>query len=340
MKIIHNHQPQFFKQYSQFKDLSDFNRNFEMWAADIKKVIPKRQYNFLVTLKKFMAKVAGISTAKYKTIVKASNDTYNAPTSERTAQRIMPLLAKFGIVKMYDSKMQKTNLRGANIIVFQRYDVKKAKAFLQFKNGGTEEINETVKIVATTTTNTNDTKNENGGTLNNTTKTINIKLLNTNKARVYNHAATLVKKFKIQKTKTITLFTKTIRPLSFVSRLKDILYKNNVFKNDVNEIVSICYAKVYAYTKFDAWKEHKDTMLEHCYRIVEDVIMKQSLLKIKSLKGFINHRLDQEIEAYIHNEIEKIHTPTQNVCQKIVDIYSNALENSSRKPPFYNWLEE
>lgn len=71
MTISYSNDPKMYKSLSQFTDLKDFNQQFEMWAADIKKVITKSRYNFITVLKRFMAYVPGISTAKYKTLVSA-----------------------------------------------------------------------------------------------------------------------------------------------------------------------------------------------------------------------------------------------------------------------------
>lgn len=307
MTIVHNHQPQQFKNFSQFNDLADFNQQFEMWAADIKRVIPKRQYNFITALKRFMAKVPGISTAKYNTVVIAANEKFNMPTSRRTAERIMPILHRFGIVKMFDTKMQCTNIRGANIIVWQRYDAKKAAAFVDyFKNGGTGEIAETVENVDKVSSTANDDKKQNGGTLNCFTKALKIKLLNTLHTRKP-IIKTVTNCLRLKNTAPITNPV-TRNPLLFVSRLKTVVYKSLLnTKKHAEDIKRMVYGKVNKACKIPFIQPHQKTLLERSLRIVDTCLTAHKtgqLTSINNMQAFISSCLDNEIKAFIDLHIE------------------------------------
>lgn len=164
-----------------------------------------------------------------------------------------------------------------------------------------------------------------------TTKTINIKLLNTCKG-VFTVYKSIPKKLKVKQSE-IQLFTqpvkpeKEIEPLRFHSRLKYVVYSsvmNN--KSDLKAISQMIYGKVYSYTRFPVWADHRETMLEHLLRVVEVCLesrKKGKLNKIKSMLGFINHALDAEINAYVFNHIEKMMpTPSPAASDEIFNCYA------------------
>lgn len=336
MTITYNYKTETYADHSQFNDLADFNQQFEMWAADIKRVIPKRQYNFITALKRYMAKVPGISTAKYNTVVIAANEKFNLTTSRRTAERIMPLLHRFGIVKMFDTKMQRTNIRGANIIVWQRYDAKKATAFVDYLNGGTGEIADTGENVDMASAAANDDKKQNGGTLNGFTKALKIKLLYTS-ANARKTFKSVSGKLSIKNNEPITKpIVATANPLKFVSRLKAVIYKSLLnTKKNATEIVSMVYAKVNHLTKPAPMRKHRKSLLERSLRIVDACLTAHKngqLANIKNMRSFISSRLENEMQAFIALQIEsaakELAEPTVNIEQ----VYSDAL-----KGPFYDW---
>lgn len=336
MTITYNYKTETYADHSQFAGLDDFNQQFEMWAADIKRVIPKRQYNFITALKRYMAKVPGISTAKYNTVVLAANDKFNLPTSRRTAERIMPLLHRFGIVKMFDTKMKRTNIRGANIIVWQRYDAKKAAAFVDyFKNGGTGAITETGENVDTASAVANDDKKQNGGTLNGFTKALKIKLLYTS-ASARKTVKSINGKLRIKNNEPITKPIATANPLKFVSRLKAVIYKSLLnTKKNATEIVSMVYAKVNHLTKPAPMRKHRKSLLERSLRIVDACLTAHKngqLANIKNMRSFINSRLENEMQAFIALQIESASKELAEPGVDISQVYGTALNG-----PFYDW---
>lgn len=335
MTITYNYKTETYADHSQFNDLADFNQQFEMWTADIKRVIPKRQYNFITALKRYMAKVPGISTAKYSTVVIAANEKFNLPTSRRTAERIMPLLHRFGIVKMFDTKMKRTNIRGANIIVWQRYDAKKAAAFVDYLNGGTGEIAEKVENVDTASATVNDDKKQNGGTLNGFTKALKIKLLYTS-ASARKTFKSINGKLSIKNNEPITNPIATANPLKFVSRLKAVIYKSLLnTKKNATEIVSIVYAKVNHLTKPAPMRKHRKSLLERSLRIVDACLTAHKngqLANIKSMRSFISSRLENEMQAFIALQIESAAKELAEPSVNIAQVYSDALSG-----PFYDW---
>lgn len=336
MTITYNYKTETYADHSQFNDLADFNQQFEMWAADIKRVIPKRQYNFITALKRYMAKVPGISTAKYNTVVIAANEKFNLTTSRRTAERIMPLLHRFGIVKMFDTKMQRTNIRGANIIVWQRYDAKKATAFVDYLNGGTGKIADTGENVDMASAAANDDKKQNGGTLNGFTKALKIKLLYTS-ANARKTFKSVNGKLSIKNNEPITKpIVATANPLKFVSRLKAVIYKSLLnTKKNATEIVSMVYAKVNHLTKPAPMRKHRKSLLERSLRIVEACLTAHKngqLANIKNMRSFISSRLENEMQAFIALQIESAAKELAEPTVDIAQVYSDALSG-----PFYDW---
>ena len=351
MTITYNYKTETYADHSQFNDLADFNRNFEMWAADIKKHIPKRQYNFLIALKRFMAKVPGVSTAKYSTVVTAANEKYELPTSRRTAERIMPVLHRFGIVKMYDTKMKRTSLRGANIIIWERYDAEKANALINyFKNGGTDDDNGGNSKGATIASSAKESKSQNGGTLSSTPKALKIKILYTYKGARKTFKS-VSGKLSIKNNEPIAEpVVATANPLKFVSRLKAVIYKSLLnTKKNATEIVSMVYAKINHLTKPAPMRKHRNSLLERSLRIVEACLTAHKngqLANIKNMRSFINTRLENEMQAFNELQIESALKELEEPGVDIAQVYSDALNGDGvrRKvpdvgdiAPFYDW---
>lgn len=363
MSLLYSHDPRAYKSHSSFTDLKDFNNQFEMWAADLKKIITKRQYNFILALKRYMVCEPGISTAKYNTVVLACEKKYNLKTSKRTAERIMPLLAKFGIVIMYDTKMRKTKIRGANIIVWQRYDAKKADAFIEFiksekenkpaptiaqektQNGVTENLPKTSDSFDTPAPRAISNKPKIDGTLSVLNKA--------NKINYYIRNSVIHSDFHpVNKDLNQTIHTylltvpvkkhNVVQPLKFISRLKDVIYRSNINNQaDVNAIIEIVYANTYSLTQFDLYKPMTHSLLEKALRIVDACLNahKKGLLNhIKSMRGFIDSRIKLELQAVTEMKVNELMGEiSPAISQKVVALYSHALDKP--KTPLYNWLD-
>lgn len=136
-----------FKELGVFESVAEFNKHYEMTMGDLKKYLVGARYEFLHMLKKYMCKVPGLANATYKTVIDQANAKKKV-TSKTTVTNLMPLLEKFGIIKMYETKNSRTNLKSANIIVWQKYDTENTKAFIEFLENPSSAKNE----VATKTT--------------------------------------------------------------------------------------------------------------------------------------------------------------------------------------------
>lgn len=298
---------------------------------------------------------------------------YDLETSERTGQRIMPLLENFGIVKMYDSKMKHTKIRGANIIVWQRYDVIKANAFIDFikgekenktkkseivdssrlapiqecgDNGGTENISKKVEIIDASTFAVIQKDSDNGGTLNNITKTSKKKYY----IRTYDFHSDIRFVNKDSKESNDTdlhtlpvIIPSDFQPLKFHSRLKEVIHRSDIHKkSDEEAIIEIVYGNIYDLTKFDLYKPMTKSLLEKALRIVEaclDAHKKGVLDHIKSMRGFINSRIKLELLAVTEKKVKELMGEiSPAISQKVISVYSNALDKTQN--PLYDWLNE
>lgn len=106
-------------------------------------------------------------------------------------------------------------------------------------------------------------------------------------------------------------------------------------ESDLKAISEMIYSKVHSYTRFPVWKEHREIMLEHSLRVVEDCLnarKKGKLNTIKNMLGFINHALDDEINAYIMHQQRKILGKVDlNASKKIIAIIHN-LKTIKKRP--------
>lgn len=333
--ITYTHNPAAYKTFTNFTSVKALNTAFEMWLADHKKEFGKKELQALKTIVRHSVKVAGIATLKLKTLVKVAKEKFDFIFDVRTAKRAIAKAKKLGMLMTLETRTANTNLKGPSIYVWQPYKcqnvpTKKAEPSTEKVAQECEEIKRRKQLDKNAQRQGSRGEMSPHKSIN--TKTNIIKLLNT-----YSYGfKTISKSIAIKQEQNIVLLTQPVKrptdfaPLKFISRLKQVMYNSPMNRrSDVKAVTEMIYSKVHSYTKFDIWKEHKDTMLEHLLRVVEvclDARKNKKLDHIKSMRGYINHCLDEELNAYVFNEIEKLTpAPDKKVSQEIVDLYENAL---------------
>lgn len=111
-----------FKHYSQFKSLKDFNNQYEMWMADYKHQFTATEYIALNRLRKYCAKVWGVSNAMIRTILEAIEER-DCPVgvSRSTFKRMIVKAKRIGLVEVIELE-RKDGSQSSNLYIFQRYD--------------------------------------------------------------------------------------------------------------------------------------------------------------------------------------------------------------------------
>ncbi|WP_010291336.1 hypothetical protein [Kurthia massiliensis] len=331
--LTYNYKPEFFKQLSNFKDVKEFNTNYEMFLADHANKFTKSELNFLRVYKRYAAKVVGVVTAKIKTVVDAALNQYKIKTSVRTAKRALKKAVEIGLVTLHETKSAKTGLKAPNIAQFNKYNFGTT-----LKNEESHEINveETKENTILAPHKTNLTK-----------ASINKYYIRKGVEGFKSIAVKMtVKKDNAPKAELLTQPVKpkeSFKPLRFISRLKDVVYNSLMnTKDDVQAIKEIVFGNVYSLTKFPMYKPMTDSLLEKALRIVEMTLQAHKLgaLKhIKSMRGFIDSRIKAELQAVTEKEVEKVmENFVPETAEVVVEMYSKALE--SRKVPLYDWLNE
>ena len=103
---------------SNFRDLKDFNNNFEQHMVDFKASFTKGELIGLKRLARFSVVVPGICNAKIQTLVAACNEL--GEISRSTFERMLKKAKEFGIVQVINT--QKGNgKQGHNVYVFNQY---------------------------------------------------------------------------------------------------------------------------------------------------------------------------------------------------------------------------
>lgn len=333
--VTYTHNPAAYKSFAKFNTLKALNTAFEMWLADHKRLFGKKELQALKTLIRHSAKVTGIATIKFKSLVKVAKEKFGFDFTTRTAKRAVEKARNLGMLVTLETRSAKTKLKGPSIYVWQPYKSQNVTTVNSADNVAeiSKECDE-IKRLEQSDKNTQrqGARGEMSPHKALTIKANIIKLLNT-----YSYGfKTISKSIAIKQEQNIVLLTQPVKrptdftPLKFISRLKQVMYNSPMNRrSDVKAVTEMIYSKVHSYTKFDIWKEHKDTMLEHLLRVVEvclDARKNKKLDHIKSMRGYINHCLDEELNAYVFNEIEKLTpAPDKKVSQEIVDLYENAL---------------
>lgn len=110
-----------FKQFSQFKNLQEFNTHLEMWLAAHKDSFSKGELAGLKRLVRFAAKIPGVSNAKIGTVLKAIHEEYNGNgISRSTFKRMIAKAAKIGIFTVHETE-RKNGSQSSNLYVFNRF---------------------------------------------------------------------------------------------------------------------------------------------------------------------------------------------------------------------------
>lgn len=344
--LIYTHNPVAYKRYSQFKSVKQFNSNIEMWLADHKSTFGRKELLALKVLLRYSAKVAGIATIKFNSLVKVAAEKYGFVFSVKTAKRAVAKAKQLGMLVTLATKSAKTDLKSPSIYVWQKY-----------RNVPTviTEVttDETPTNVDVTTSSQNATVSacEDEMTLHKTgvPETSIIKYYIRKSAKAFK---TIACHMSVKKSAPAELIEQPVKPktafkpLRFISRLKDVVYKSLLNKkDDVQAIVEIVHANIYAFTKLPAYKPFKDELLEKALRIVNACLTahKQgSLDYIKSMRGFIDSRIKAELRAFSELKVmEADNLINQDMHTNIADMYTDALEGTYQpnynKGMFYDW---
>ena len=110
-----------FEQYSQFKNLEEFNHHMEMWLLDHKNDFTKGELIGLKRLIRFSAKIPGVCNAKIGTILKAINQPHKDNILSRSTFKRMILKGKqMGIFTVYETE-RSNGSQSSNLYVFNRF---------------------------------------------------------------------------------------------------------------------------------------------------------------------------------------------------------------------------
>jgi len=110
-----------FEQYSQFKNLEEFNHHMEMWLLDHKKDFTKGELIGLKRLVGFSAKIPGVCNAKIGTILKAINQPCKDNILSRSTFKRMILKGKkIGIFTVFETE-RSNGSQSSNLYVFNRF---------------------------------------------------------------------------------------------------------------------------------------------------------------------------------------------------------------------------
>lgn len=344
--LIYTHNPVAYKRYSQFKTVKQFNSNIEMWLADHKPIFGRKELQAIKVLLRHSVKVAGIATIKFNSLVKVAEEKYGYVFSVKTAKRAVTKAKQLGMLVTLATKSDKTDLKAPSIYVWQKY-----------KNVPT--LNQTVPTAETATNvdvtpstqNAEESACEDEMTLHKAL-TLEASITNYYIRKGAKSFKSIACKMSVKKSAPVELIEQPVKPktafkpLKFISRLKDVVYKSLLNKkDDVQAIIEIVHANVYAFTKLPAYKPFKDELLEKALRIVNVCLTahKQgSLDYIKSMRGFIDSRIKAELAAFSNlKAVEADSLINQDANTDIIDMYTDALEGTYQpnynKGMFYDW---
>jgi hypothetical protein len=109
-----------YKELSQFRDLSDFNNNYEQWMLDVKESFTRAELVALRRLVRFSASIPGICFAKIGTVVAATHQHDGIGISRSTFKRMVNTAIEVGLLVVHSTF--KRGKQSHNVYVFNRYN--------------------------------------------------------------------------------------------------------------------------------------------------------------------------------------------------------------------------
>lgn len=110
-----------YRRLSQFRDIEDFNNNFEQWMIDLKCKFTKSELIGLKRLVRYSAKIAGVCYAKIQTIVSSTHDKNQmGGISRSTFERMLRKAKNLGLVSVINTT-NKRNRQAHNVYIFRKY---------------------------------------------------------------------------------------------------------------------------------------------------------------------------------------------------------------------------
>ncbi|OIK12441.1 hypothetical protein BIV60_16210 [Bacillus sp. MUM 116] len=108
-------------EYSQFKNLKEFNNHIEMWLVEHKQEFTKGELVGLKRLVRFSAKIPGVCNAKIGTLLKAIHEEYHDHgISRSTFKRMIQKAIKLGIMTVHETE-RKNGSQSSNLYIFNRF---------------------------------------------------------------------------------------------------------------------------------------------------------------------------------------------------------------------------
>lgn len=118
---IINHRCEWLARYSKFKDIYDFNNEYEKMMVEKKKRFTKLQHTILNVVRKYGAKVPGVINASYKTLIERIEEIYGHKVHAETIANTINKAESMGIlIKLHAKRINGSY--AANVIIFNRYD--------------------------------------------------------------------------------------------------------------------------------------------------------------------------------------------------------------------------
>jgi hypothetical protein len=110
-----------FEQFSQFKNLQEFNSHLEMWLAVNKDKFTKGELVGLKRLVRFAAKFPGVTNARIGTVLKAIHVEYDGNgISRSTFKRMIAKASELGIFAVHETE-RKNGSQSSNLYIFNRF---------------------------------------------------------------------------------------------------------------------------------------------------------------------------------------------------------------------------
>lgn len=268
-----------FVDYSQFKNLKDFNNQIEMWMTQIKNKFTPTELIAIKRLIRFSAKIPGVCNAGMKKIVAATKakDVQNHGVSLSSLRRAIKKATSLGLL-LIKNTIRKDNSQSTNLYIFNAFNCQTNEQ--GYKK---QETPQTAPVKENIVEQLNTLKTNNISKANNI---ININTYNTgiNKNDMQDH----------QEIKDIPIECKlSFNQMSLYQKMQHLLKSTVGHDNDLKEFSKVVYGNINRFLKF-GYSDQRNHVEDIAYQSLKRIIHLKEYAK--NPFGLLHYNLNLELD--------------------------------------------
>lgn len=269
-----------FQSYSNFKNLEDFNNQFEMWMTEVKGKFTATELIAIKRVVRYSAKVAGVCNAGLKTLVAATKE-HDVPehgVSLSSLRRAIKKAVAIGLLEVKNT-IRKDNSQSTNLYIFKAFNCPIIEQGSEVQESPESPTNQQTIVDQLNTLKTS-----------NIFKTSNIK----NNINTYN---TAIKKNEVQQPAEIKDVPKecklSFNEMNLYQKMQHLLKNTVGHTNDLKEYSKVVYGNINSFLKH-GFADQREVVEDIAYRSIKRIVHLKDYAA--NPFGLLHYNLNQELD--------------------------------------------